>query len=102
MGGVLFFAKVEPAKAKPAINRFEIESRLQEISTPALAGELPVEASLPFLPLATLANDTSGANDRPLINPSDSLAISLSPHQNILAEFQAAIAVSTSSNSLTR
>src|SRR5207245_1028356 len=116
LGRVLFAAKAEPAKAEPAINWSEIEAR-QEISAPAPAGDRPAEASLPVEPSATLAhdpavaNDPPAANDRPVTNPGDPLdilsslseaVVSLSPHQDIITEFQAAIAVSTSSNRLTR
>src|SRR4051794_12604257 len=95
----------------------EIESGLQEISKPNRAGDRPVERSLPLepsVPLAhgpTLADETPVTSDQPLSisnNPLDILscpgdgAISLSPHQDILTKFQHAIAVSTSTNRLSR
>lgn len=117
MGRVLFTAKAEPAKAEPAINWSEIESRLQEISAPIRSSDLRVEPSLPLEPSASLAHDPALADEPPatrsppVSNPGDPVeilpsqsdgAVSLSPHQDILTEFQAAIAVSTSSNRLTR
>ena len=66
MGRVLFTAKAEPAKAEPAINRSEIEARLQEISAPAQAGDLPAETFLPVEPSATLAQDPSLTDESPV------------------------------------
>jgi hypothetical protein len=67
LGRVLFTAKAEPAKAKPAIDWSEIESRRPEISASAKqVGDDPLnlapEAS------AALANDPSLANDPPPAN----------------------------------
>jgi hypothetical protein len=56
LGRILFAAKSEPA-----IDWSEIESRLQEISTPVRLSDLPVE------PSATLAHDPAVADD-PLVN----------------------------------
>jgi hypothetical protein len=84
LGRVLFTAKAEPAKSEPAINWSEIESRLQEISSPARTGDLAAETSLPIEPSATLAYDPSLADEPPLTsdqpvsipgNPLDMLAM---------------------------
>jgi hypothetical protein len=61
LGRILFAAKSEPA-----IDRSEIESRLQEISTPVRLSDLPVE------PSATLAHDPAVADD-PLVNSEPSI-----------------------------
>lgn len=105
MGRVFFTAKAEPAKAEPAINWSEIESRLQEISAPARAGDSPAEASLPVEVSATLAHDPalfdepSATKHQPVGIPDDPLdllfslseaVVSLSPHQDTITEFQAA------------
>jgi hypothetical protein len=55
LGRVLFNSKSEPA-----VDWSEIESRLQEISTPARLPDLPVE------PSTTLANDPAVADDQPV------------------------------------
>ena len=93
LGRVLFSAKAEAARTEPKINWSEIEARLQEISKPAQASDLPVEASLPaepsFLlerslpiePSATLAHDPDfsdeppATRDQPVSIPRDSLEI---------------------------
>ena len=67
MGRVLFAAMVEPAKAGPAIDWCEIESRPPEISAGAKQADdepldLAPEAS------ARLANDPSLASDPPPTN----------------------------------
>jgi hypothetical protein len=64
LGRISFTAMVEPAKAGPAIDWSEIESRLPEISAGAKQADdepldLAAEAS------ATLANDPSLATDPP-------------------------------------
>jgi hypothetical protein len=67
LGRVLFAAKGEPAKAGPAIDWSEIESRLPEISAGAKqAGDEPLD--LASEASATLANDPSLANDPPPAN----------------------------------
>jgi hypothetical protein len=64
LGRVLFTAMVEPAKAGPAIDWSEFESRLPEISAGAKqAGDEPLD--LASEASATLANDPSLATDRP-------------------------------------
>ena len=76
MGRVLFSAKAEPAKAGPAINWSEIESRLQEISAPARPSELPPGASLPSAPLAydpAFADELPVTKDQPVSIPGDPL-----------------------------
>ena len=75
MGRVLFTAKAEPAKAGPAIDWSEIESRLQEISAGAKpAGDEP--SDLAPEASATLANDPSLANDPPPANDRAATSIS--------------------------
>jgi hypothetical protein len=72
LGRVLFAAMVEPAKAGPAIDWSEIESRLPEISAGAKqAGDEPLDLAPEAS--ATLANDPSLANDPP--PPNDPPAI---------------------------
>jgi hypothetical protein len=62
LGRVLFTAKAELAKAEPAIDWFEIESRLQEISAGAKpAGDEPSDPAPEAS--ATVANDPPPAND---------------------------------------
>jgi hypothetical protein len=64
LGRVLFAAMVEPAKAGPAIDWSEIESRLPEISAGAKqTGDEPLDLAPEAS--ATLANDPSLANDPP-------------------------------------
>jgi hypothetical protein len=94
VGRVLFTPKVEPtkagpAKAKPAIDWSEVESRLQEISAPAhlspdaaiehsvtLANDppalnLPEEIENQLATIEPLANDPPAAIDRPVPPPRD-------------------------------
>ena len=62
MGHVLFTAKAEPAKAEPAIDWSEIESRLQEISAGAKpAGDEPLDLAPEAS--ATLATTRRSPND---------------------------------------
>ena len=64
MDRAVFTAKAEPAKAGPAIDWSEIESRLPEISAGAKqADDEPLD--LAPEPSATLANDPSLATDFP-------------------------------------
>ena len=64
MGRVLFAAMLEPAKAGPAIDWSEIESRLPEVSAGAKqTGDEPLDLAPEAS--ATLANDLSFANDPP-------------------------------------
>jgi hypothetical protein len=66
LGRVLFAAMVEPAKAGPAIDWSEIESRLPEISAGAKqAGDEPLDLAPEAS--ATLANDPRPPNDPPAI-----------------------------------
>jgi hypothetical protein len=65
LGRVYSTAKAEPAKAQPAINWSGIESRLQEISMPARAGDSPVEMSLPVEASAPLAHDPAFFDEPP-------------------------------------
>jgi hypothetical protein len=105
LGRVFFTAKAETAKREPAINWSEIESRLQEILAPARAGDCPAETSLPVGASLTLAHDPAFfdelpvTTDQPMSIPGDPLDLpsslseaiaSLSPHQDIITEFQAA------------
>ena len=83
MGRVLFTAKAEPAKAEPAIDWSEIESRLQAISAPIRPSDIPAQPSMPI-------------TDDPLAaTPSDDV-VSLSPYRDIFSEFQAAADASAS------
>ena len=67
MGRVLFAAMVEPAKAGPAIDWCEIESRPPEISADAKqAGDEPLDLAPEAS--ATMANDHSLATDPPRPN----------------------------------
>jgi len=115
LGRVFFTAKANPSKTGLAANWSEIEARLQEISAPTRASDLPVEPALPVAPSSTLANDPAFfdespvTTDRPVSIPSDPLemlaspseaSVSLLPHQTIPTEFQEAIPVSTSLNRL--
>ena len=106
MGRVLFTPRSEPA-----VDWSEIGSRLQEISAPArpsdLAAEplLSIEASLPVEPSATLANDPAFFDESPatmdqavsfpgdprvMLSSLSEAVLSLSPHQDIITEFQVA------------
>jgi hypothetical protein len=86
------------SKSLLAAGLFEIESRLQEISSSSRPSDLPVE------PFATLATDPPLTAD-PVINsgdllfsPSDDVA-SLSPHQDSTSEFWTASKASASRSS---
>jgi hypothetical protein len=75
LGRVLFSAKAEPAKTEPKINWSEVEARLLEISKPAQASALPIEASLQAEPSSlhvepsvTLAHDPD-FSDVPALTP---------------------------------
>ena len=78
MGRVVFDTNAEPSKW------FRLESQLQDISVSSRSSDAPIGPSA-----ATM-------NDR-LESASDGCVASLSSHQDIIEEFQAAIAASVSS-----
>src|SRR5437016_4452606 len=93
VGRVLF-----TSKSLPAAGWFEIESRLQEISSSSRPSDIPIEPSV------TLATDSPVTAD-PVIDSGDLLfspidgAPSLSPHQDTTAEFWTASKASASRSS---
>ena len=92
MSRVLFSAKSEPANDWSGI-----QSRLQGISAPAGSSDLPVEPSATLAHDPAVADEPAATRDQPVSIPGDPLeilflpsdgAVSLSPHQDILTEFQ--------------
>jgi hypothetical protein len=76
LGRVLFAAMLEPAKAGPAIDWSEIESRPPEISSGAkLASDEPLDLALEAS--ARLANDPSLASDPPPANDPTATPVSV-------------------------